>query len=95
VNPSSRLKWTLIAALLMWAPAALSVVGGHLDLLNAGLAFLAGLAIAYLGVSIISHLIENYQHTQHMVMRARRQIEDLERRRAEEEASPNRRADDA
>ncbi len=93
MNPYSRMMWTLIAALLIWAPAALSVLGDKTDLPTAGLYFLGALAIAYFGVGVISYISHNYRQTQHNVQMAKWQIEEIERRKTEE-AELKRRTED-
>lgn len=86
--------WTLIAALLIWAPAALSVFHSASDLTTAGLFFLGALAIAYVGVGVIAHISNNYRETAHRVEIAKWQIQEIERRKAEEEELFGRRKDD-
>jgi len=81
----------------MWAPAGLSVLTGHMDILRGGMLFVAALVIAYIGMSIIAYLVNSYQQTQEMVARAQRQIERIEKQHAEEDEdgeNHNRRADD-
>jgi hypothetical protein len=98
VSPQTQLRWAIISALLMWAPAGVAVLFGHMDILRGGLLFVAALVIAYIGMSIIAYLINSYQQTQEMVARAQRQIERLEKQHAEdeknEEEDRKRRSDD-
>lgn len=96
MSPNTQLRWTIITALAMWAPAGLSVITGHIDIFRGGLLFVGALVISYIGLSIIGHLLNNYQRTQEMVMRAQRQIEMIEEKRAAEaeEDEKKRRAED-
>lgn len=94
MSPHSRLKWTLIAALLIWAPAALAAFGNARDLPTAGLFFLGALGIAYIGTGVIAHISNGYRQTQHRVEFAKWQIREIERRKQEEEELFGRREDD-
>lgn len=87
MSPQTQLRWAIIAALLMWTPACFSVVFGGGDILRAGLLLVAALIISYIGMTILAYLINTYQQTQHMVARAQKQIEYIERRKAEDEAA--------
>jgi arginine exporter protein ArgO len=99
MSPQSQLRWTIIAALLMWSPAGFAVVMGSSDILRSGILFVGALILAYIGVTIIAYLINSYAQTQQMVARAQRQIEIIERREAEDaeaaaEEERKRRSDD-
>lgn len=100
MSPQTQLRYSILAGLLMWAPAGFAVLTGHMDILRGGLLFVAALILAYIGMSIIGMLINSYQQTQEMVAKAQKQIEYIERRNAEdaeaaaEEEKKNRRADD-
>lgn len=101
MSPQTQLRWTIIAALLMWSPVAYSLIFAGEDMLRGGLLFIAALVVSYIGLSVIAHLINSYQRTQHMVAQAQKQIEMIERRKAEleeldldEQGNPRRRAGD-
>lgn len=92
MNPYARTRWTLIAALLIWAPIAMQMVNGGIELWFAGAMFLGALLLGYIGTGIIGHMTDGYAKTHHQVHMAKRQIEAIERRKAAE--NQNRRKDD-
>ena len=94
MNPFSQLKWALIAALLMWSPVAFGMISGHIDVFDGGLLFIAALIFAYVAMLIIGGLINRYQHTQRMVMRAQREIERIEKTHSDNTDTPKRRQAD-
>ncbi len=93
MNPYSRMMYTLIGALLIWAPAALLTFNGKTDLTQAGLYFLGALLLAYIGTGIISHINHSYRQTAHRLFMAKRQIEIIERRQREEDELKRRSTD--
>jgi hypothetical protein len=84
MSPQTQLRWTIIAALLMWSPAAVATITGSSDILRSGILFVGALIVSYIGLTIIAYLINSYQQTQDMVARAQKQIEYIERRNAED-----------
>lgn len=82
MTPDSRLFYTLIAALILWAPVAMSMATGGIEIFNGGLIFLGALLLAWIGSGIISSIITSYRNTNYRVDEAKRQIEKLEARQA-------------
>lgn len=78
-------------ALLIWSPLAYRLVFGNVELWFAGAAFLAALALAFVGVEIIGNITDGYAKTSRRLDAAKRQIEMIERRKAQ---TPQRRQDD-
>ncbi len=85
MNPYARTMWTLIVALILWSPACLQAVGGHLDATIAGLYFLGALLLAYMGTGILDMIVTNYRRTAEQVEDTKRRIEAMEKQAAGEQ----------
>lgn len=85
MRPENRLIWTLGAALLMWAPAALGMISGHIDVVIGGFTFVAAIVLAYIATGVIDMITNGYRHTAQVAEHVKRQIEAIERRKAEDE----------
>lgn len=92
---NSRTGFALAASLAMWAPAAISMLFGRLDVAVGGLYYLGALAIAWVGTGFIMNLANRYRMTVNNLERAKMEIEKIERRNAELEEQRNRRSTDS
>lgn len=98
MNPHSRAAWALGISLIVWSPVAFSVLIGAIDLPLGGMYYLGALAISWIGTGVIMNLTATYRNTVHNVERAKREIEEIERRaqaeREHHDAQQRRRHDD-
>lgn len=80
MTPHGRAEWALGLSLLIWSPVALAIVSGSIPLYLGGLYYLAALAIAWVGTGVIAGIVNNYRGVVDNLERAKREIEEIERR---------------
>lgn len=60
MNPDSRFSASLALSLLFAAPTLMAAANGTLDIVTAGLRYLAAFGVAWFGVGVVGRLVNAY-----------------------------------